>query len=128
MRRKARSFLTSVVALMFMLCAFVFGLTLMPTQTAKADGETMLTEMNFTVTTPINGNTYDTNIVSVEPEKYTATFERVWDENKNGDMTEEETFLYGGEYAYIFYIAAGEGYTKQWDVNGENVTFTVAKA
>ena len=25
-------------------------------------------------------------------------------------------------------FAAGEGYTKQWDVNGENVTFTVAKA
>ena len=22
----------------------------------------------------------------------------------------------------------GEGYTKQWDVNGETVTFTVAKA
>ena len=25
-------------------------------------------------------------------------------------------------------FAAGEGYTKQWDVNGENVTFTVVKA
>ena len=25
-------------------------------------------------------------------------------------------------------FAAGEGYTKQWDVNGENVTFTVEKA
>ena len=25
-------------------------------------------------------------------------------------------------------FAAGEGYTKQWDVNGENATFTVAKA
>ena len=25
-------------------------------------------------------------------------------------------------------FTAGEGYTKQWDVNGENVTFTVAKA
>ena len=79
MRRKAKSFLTSVFALMFMLCAFVFGLTLMPTQTAKADGETMLTEMNFTITAPVVGDTYDTNIVSAEPEKYTATVERVYD-------------------------------------------------
>ena len=83
-----------------MLCSVAFGITLMPTQTAKADGETMLTEINFTITAPVVGETYDTNVVSAEPEKYTATVARVYDDTDKKNISDTDEFLAGHKYTY----------------------------
>ena len=109
MKIKAKNYLIGFLLLFAIsVCLFSFNEAI---TVANAEETTLLAETNFTVTSPAVGETYDTNIVSAEEEKYTATFVRVYDDTDRKNIGASDEFQVGHTYTYEILVTAGTGYT-----------------
>ncbi len=95
----AKVFVSVILSAVFVFAAFA---------PAFAEDDKIISEVRLTVTEPKVGEAADKNIVSEEPEKYTAVT-RYWIKRLYGNEP-VETFESGIEYALVFYVTPADGY------------------
>ena len=108
---KSKGFVLTGLLTLAMIFTLFLGLNLNNVKSVYAEGETLLTEVNLTVTAPVVGETYDTTVISAEPEKYTATLERVYDNTDRKNIDALTEFKVGHDYAYEILVTAETGYS-----------------
>ena len=87
-------------------CLLMIAVTAVP---AFADDATVINEVRLSITEPVVGEAPDKNIVSAEPDKYTATV-RYW-LKKQYPNDPVEVFEGGYAYGVVFEITPAPGYT-----------------